>query len=68
MVDVVSDVGGEPPVVGGVLEEVEDGHGRVGEAVNEDGLQQPLGVVERPAGQSNPRKANFETDGMTKDN
>ena len=42
------------PVVGRVLEEVEDWHGRVGEAMDEDGFQQPLGVVERPAGQGDP--------------
>ena len=56
VVDVVGDVGGEAPVVDGVLEEVEDGHGRVGEAVNEDRLQKPLRVVEGPAGQRNPAK------------
>ena len=56
MVNVVSDVGGKAPVVGRVLEQVGDGHGRVGETVDEDGLQQTLGVVKGPATQSNSEK------------
>ncbi len=53
MVDVVGDVGRESPVVGGVLEEVGDGHGCVGEAVDEDRFQETLGVVESPTAESN---------------
>ena len=56
VVDVVGDVGRESPVVGRVLEEVGDGHGRVGEPVDEDRFQKTLGVVESPAAESNPRK------------
>ena len=60
VVDVVGDVGRESPVVGRVLEEVGDGHGRVGEPVDEDGFQKTLGVVESPAAESNPGKeSNF---------
>ena len=57
MVDVVGDVGGEAPVVGRVLEDVHDRHRRVGEAVHEDRLQEPFGVVERPAGRGDARKS-----------
>ncbi len=53
VVNVVGDVGRESPVVGGVLEEVGDGHGRVGEAVDEDRFQKTLGIVESPATEGN---------------
>ncbi len=56
MVDVVGDVGGKSPVVGRVLEEVGDGHGRVGEPVDEDRLQQTLGVVEGPTAERDSAK------------
>ena len=44
MVDVVGDVGCEPPVVCRVLEEVRDRHRRVRETVDEDRLKQALDV------------------------
>lgn len=53
VVNVVGDVGRESPVVGGVLEEVGDGHGRVGESVDEDRFQKTLGIVESPATEGN---------------
>ena len=49
MAVVVGDERGESPVVGGVLEDVHDGHGGVGEAVDEDGLEEALRVVGDPA-------------------
>lgn len=49
MVDVVGDVGGKAPVVGDVPEEVDEGHGGVGEAVEEQRLQEALAVVQAPA-------------------
>ena len=48
MVDVVSDVGGEAPVVAAVLKQVHDGHCRVAEPVDEHSLEQPLSVVQHP--------------------
>jgi hypothetical protein len=56
VIDVVGDVGGESPVVGRVLEEVGDGHGRVGEPMDEDRLQQTLGVVEGPTAERDSAK------------
>ena len=56
MIDVVGDVGGESPVVGRVLEEVGDGHGRVGEPVDEDRLQQTLCIVEGPTAERDSAK------------
>ena len=50
MVHVVGDEHREAPVVGAVLEEVRQRHSGVGETVDEQGFQQPLGVVDRPAG------------------
>ena len=49
----IGDISGESPVVAAVLEQVHDGHGRVGESVHKDGLQESLGVMERPANCSN---------------
>ena len=54
MTVVVGDEGGESPVVDGVLEDVHDGHGGVGEAVDEDGLQEALRVVGDPADGTEP--------------
>ena len=51
---VVGDEGGKSPVVDGVLEDVHDGHGGVGEAVDEDGLQEALRVVGDPADGTEP--------------
>ena len=48
VVDVVGDVAGEAPVVAAVLEQVHDRHRGVGEPVDEDGLQQALGIVANP--------------------
>ena len=48
MVDVVGDVAGEAPVEAAVLEQVHDRHRGVGEPVDEDGLQQALGIVANP--------------------
>ena len=45
MVDEVGDGSGGEPVVAAVFEEVEDGHGGVGEVVHEEGLEDALGVV-----------------------
>ena len=36
------------------LEEVPDWHGGMGEAMDEEGLENPFGVVEGPAHHSNP--------------
>ena len=55
VVNVVGDVGRESPVVGGVLEEVGDGHGCVGEAMDEDRFKETLCVVESPATEGNSR-------------
>ena len=44
----VGDVAGEAPVVAAVLEQVHDRHRGVGEPVDEDGLQQALGIVANP--------------------
>lgn len=56
MVDVVSNIGGEAPVVNAVLEQVTEGHGRVREAMHVNGLQQPLGIVETPTTSRNAAK------------
>jgi len=53
MVHVVGDVGGESPVVGAVLEEVPQRHGGMREAMDEDGLQQTLHIVDRVAAGGN---------------
>jgi len=50
VVDVVGEVGGEQPVVGAVLEQVEDRHGVVGEAVHKDGFEEAFQVVEGVTG------------------
>ncbi len=41
----IGDVRGETPIVAAILEEVEERHGGVGEAMNEDRLEKTLGVV-----------------------
>lgn len=55
MVDVISDVGGEAPVVDAVLEQIHQRHGRVRESVNEDGLEKSLRVVNGPTSRSNAK-------------
>ena len=55
MAVVVGDEGGESPVVDRVLEDVHDGHGGVGEAVNEHRLQEALRIVRDPADGTEPR-------------
>ena len=49
----VGDVRGKSPIIAAVLEQVSQGHGGVGEPVNEDCLQESLDVVEAPGGGSN---------------
>ena len=56
---VVGNERGESPVVGGVLEDVHDGHGGVGEAVDEDGLEEALRVVGDPAYGTEPATFSF---------
>lgn len=53
MVDVISDVGCEAPVVGAVLEQIQQRHSRVRESVNEDGFEKSLRVVNAPTSRSN---------------
>ena len=53
VVDVVSDVGGEAPVVAAVLEQVHDGHRRVAKPMDKHRLQQPLGIVQHPGHNNN---------------
>lgn len=54
MAVVVGDERGESPVVDGVLEDVQDGHRGVGEAVDEDSLQEALRIVGCPAHSTEP--------------
>ena len=54
MAVVVGDEGGESPVIDRVLEDVQDGHGGVGEAVDKDGLEEALCVVGDPAHSTEP--------------
>lgn len=56
MVDVVSHISSEAPVVGAVLEEIEQWHGAVGKPVHKLGLQEAFGIMERPATCSNTVK------------
>jgi hypothetical protein len=49
VVDVISDVQREQPVVGTVLEETGDGHRRMREPVHEQGFQKSFDIVQRPA-------------------
>ena len=56
VVHVVSNIGREAPVVGAVLEEIEDGHGAVTEPVHEESFQHPLGVVHTVARSGNAGK------------
>jgi hypothetical protein len=53
VVDVIGDVECKQPVVGAVLEQAEDRHGRMGEPVHEQSFQKSLGIVQRPASSRN---------------
>ena len=53
MIDMVSHISSKAPVIGTVLEEVEEWHGAMGEPMHKLSLQQTLGIVEGPAAGSN---------------
>lgn len=56
MIDVISDVTGEKPVVGAVTEQIANGHGGVRESVDEKRLENTLRIVGDPAYCGNTRK------------
>lgn len=56
MVHVIGDVGGEAPIVDAVLEQIANWHGRVRESMNENRLEQSLGVVDCVTGRSDTKK------------
>jgi hypothetical protein len=53
VVDMISDVQREQPIVGTVLEEIEEGHRCMREPVHEQSFQKSFGVVQRPAASCN---------------
>lgn len=53
VVDVIGNVQRKQPVVGTVLEEIEDGHCCMREPVHEQSFQKSFGVVQRPAASCN---------------
>ncbi|MPD06919.1 hypothetical protein E2C01_102756 [Portunus trituberculatus] len=59
VIDMVSHIGSKAPIIGAVLEEVEEWHGAVREPMHELSLQQTLGIVEGPTAGSNAVKERF---------
>lgn len=55
----VSDVSSKSPVVNTVLEEVSQWHRCMREAVDEDGLEESLSVMDGPASGGNATKTEF---------
>lgn len=56
MIDVVANEQSETPVISAVLEKIHYGHGRMGETVNKNGLQQSFDVVQSPTRSSNTKE------------
>ncbi len=50
MVNIIGHVGCKAPIITGILKQIENRHCGIRKSVHEDGLQQTLRVVERPAG------------------